>query len=210
VLDLPVIEERAAERVLKKLIASNLRNSFREVFVDINLASNRFYPDWEKWWDTYPPPAQPDIDLLMVDHRYNLWAIEIKYIKIEKDGKTNYPYYAGLDQALALLKFGFSGVSLWHCFDAEIPLAKIKSYVKSLNSLLWSDKIFGHLPPIKYESLLVDKVEGHIKLKTFNTDFSMSERIPLGYGYQNPVCETDEAKKINDFLRRVLRIPSPT
>ncbi|MHA1645661.1 MAG: hypothetical protein ACTSV0_11585 [Candidatus Freyarchaeota archaeon] len=204
---MPVIEERAAEKVLKRIIASNLRSSFREVFVDINLASNRFYPDWEKWWGPNPPPAQPDIDLLLVDHRHNLWAIEIKYIKLEKGGKTNYSYYAGLDQALALLRFGFSGVSLWHCFDAEIPLDKIKSYVKSLNSLLLSDKIFSHRPPIEYESLLVDKVEGQIKLKTFNPDFSMGERIPSGYGYQNPLRETYEAKKIDDFLRRVLKIP---
>ncbi|MFB0562452.1 MAG: hypothetical protein ACETWM_14700 [Candidatus Lokiarchaeia archaeon] len=51
-MQIHIIEEFL--KVLKKIIANNLRNSFREVFIDINPASNRFYPDREKWWALIP------------------------------------------------------------------------------------------------------------------------------------------------------------
>lgn len=66
-------------------------------------------------------PIQPgDVDLLLCkredEERFTpLHAIEAKVFYF-RNNKLNNAYYAGIDQALALLNFGFDFVSLFHCF----------------------------------------------------------------------------------------------
>jgi hypothetical protein len=62
-------------------------------------------------------------------------AAEIKYFRVEKGKKRkiNGPYYAGLGQTLANLKFGFYRTHLWHFFDHEVPKDIATSVLSSLN-----------------------------------------------------------------------------
>ena len=69
-------------------------------------------------------------------------AVEIKYFRLEKGKrrKTNKPYYAGLGQTLANLKFGFYRTHLWHFFDHEVPKDIATKYMKHMKDLLEQTK----------------------------------------------------------------------
>jgi len=69
-------------------------------------------------------PGQPDIDLVFWNSNFRssdptIYAAEVKYFRNRK-GKINYSFYAGLDEALALLTFGFDFICLWHFFDEGV------------------------------------------------------------------------------------------
>lgn len=102
------------ENELADCLRQMLKPKYKEVYANINLASHRFYQDWEKWWGSSPPVAQPQIDLLLVSSDLRLHAVELTYYRPTKTSQTNWPYYSGIDETLALLKFGVFSASLWH------------------------------------------------------------------------------------------------
>jgi hypothetical protein len=108
---MPVFEDEIELAAgLKNILASK----FKEIHANVNLASHKFYDDWEKWWGGSGPLAQPQVDLLFVASDLKLLAVELKYYRPAKNAPLNQPYYSGIDEVLALLKFGFTCVSLWN------------------------------------------------------------------------------------------------
>jgi len=102
-------------------------------------------------------------------------AAEIKYFRKGVDGKINLPYYAGLDQALAYLKFGFYRIYLWHFFDHEIPEKTARRYINHVIDLLDHLK----LPvPLMYDYYL-------IKQGDEKTEFDI-HKLEQGYRSSDP------------------------
>lgn len=64
----------------------------------------------------YPSPAVSQHPLFCTARRRN------EVLSTLRECSLNQPYYAGIDEALALLKFGFSCVSLWHFYDADVAM----------------------------------------------------------------------------------------
>jgi hypothetical protein len=181
-----------------------LAPKFKEVYANVNLASHRFYADWEKWWGDSAPTAQPQVDLIFVSSDLRLFAVELKYYRPGKNSPTNQSYYSGIDETLALLKFGFTCVSLWHFFDAEVPDEIMRSYVRDCNGL-----ILGLGLRINYKAFRVHgrqeaDFKGIMPMSKMEVqpDFST-------YGTSNPLVDNTYAKKAADFIRRALRIPTP-
>jgi hypothetical protein len=112
-----------------------LAPEFKKVYAKINLASRKFYDDWEEWFGKGVPLAQPEIDLLFVSSDFRLLAAELKYYRLSENAPLNQPYYSGIEEALALLRFGFTCVSLWHFFDTEVPEDTLKAYVRDCRGL---------------------------------------------------------------------------
>lgn len=120
-------------------------------------------------------------------------AVEIKYFR-KMDGEINCPYYAGLDQALAYLKFGFHRIYLWHFFDHEIPKKKARRYINHVVDLL------EHLSlpvPLMYDYYLVE--QGDEK-----TEFDI-HKLEQGYGsfnvnWVNPYYNEERAATIRQFI----------
>ncbi len=91
---------------------------------------------WQQKFGRPQPLFQPQIDIVLKgadiytlnhlrrqDINFNTFenenlirAIEVKRFTV----KNRYPYYKGLDQAIAYLRFGFDAVALWHVFDEEV------------------------------------------------------------------------------------------
>lgn len=109
-----------------------------------------FTPIRKKFSDLYianfqeEPPKSAEIDLIFTPTIYHEskkfipHAVEIKYFRFKK-GKNrniNWPYYAGLDQILAYLKFGFQRTHLWHFFDHEIQEKEASKYYNNMLDLL--------------------------------------------------------------------------
>jgi hypothetical protein len=81
----------------------------------------------EKWFEMYGkhlnidprliPPLQPEIDMIFCKGN-ELMAVELKYFK--KKGKgLDHSFYEGIEQSLALLRWGFDYVALWQLFDNQ-------------------------------------------------------------------------------------------
>jgi hypothetical protein len=203
------------EHALARYWRDKLKGVYPKVYVNINPASHRFYDYWKEWWaGISSPPAQPQIDLVIVNV-HALLAVELKYFRmIDYKGtkRVNYPFYVGIEEALSLLRFGFECISLWQCFDREVPNDIISRYEPAVSSLINTIEI-----PINYESFFLDEYQNKIhaypirggKPFWFETTDTGKRAImlPSPHGVVNPLKDKAEAKKMLDFLRSVLRIP---
>lgn len=190
---------------LAAILREKLAPNFKEVYTNVNLASNRFYPDWEKWHGQPVPSAQPQIDLLLVDRTLWLLAAELKWFRKTQRGQTNLSFYAGIDEALALLRFGFKVVSLWHFFDEELGKEEVRRLYRSCELL-----IDGLNLPVNYQAFMVIKAGTEPEFWRLFSDGKVQVKgLPTAYGKSNPFESNIDAQKIQDFLRTALRIPHP-
>jgi len=191
------------EGEIQDFLAEELRKMgfFEEVYSRINLASRKYYEHWRKWWkDEYPPYAQPEIDLLLVDRYRRLLAVEVKYFKPKQ-----VTFYAGIEQALALLNFGFFSVSLWHCFPDEISLGEIERCGYNVGELIRHLKL-----PLNFSTISITKVGERFQFKEIKPGIFLEDsQLPSPYGTENPLWNTERAKRAEEFLRMALKIPHP-
>jgi len=193
------------ELQLTAILRDKLRPDFKEVYANVNLASNKFYPHWEKWHEKPVPSAQPQIDLIMVDRSLWLLAAELKYYRKTLKGQINLPFYAGIDEALALLRFGFKVVSLWHFFDEEIEPENMKRLSRSCELLLDNLNL-----PINYQAFRVTESIAETEFwRIYDGDTGQPKGLPTAYGKGNPLESNIDAQRIQDFFRNAFRIPHP-
>lgn len=143
------------EPELVRFWKTKLEERYLKVFPRINLSSSKFEKYWIEYWGLSIPPSQPDIDLLIVDKQKKLHAIELKYIRKSDKRRLSQSFYRGIDESLALLRFGFESVSLWHCFDNEVPRLLRGQYHTTTSELIESLKL-----PIDFQGLFLDKYRG--------------------------------------------------
>jgi len=191
---------------------------YEETYSDINLASRRFYPYWRKWFGKCPsdylfPLAQPQIDLIVVDKDHHLLGAEIKYLRLKKS-RAELPFYAGIEEALALLRFGFLCVSLWHCFDFKGDnknVGDIRKYREATHKLVSTLNL-----PINYSALWITKSKRGKEAiylppsQSIYDTIQSQPKLPPLHGKENPLRSMPEVKKIREFLRMSLKIPSTT
>ena len=188
---------------LAHVLQEQLTPAFNKVYTNINLASNRFYPHWREWFGEPLPSAQPQIDILLVDKALLLLSAEIKFFRKTKRNQNNHPFYAGVDEALALLRFGFHVVSLWHFFDETLGTEEIMKNYKSCSSLIGALDL-----SLNYEAYLMTATETYVSFYQLSQFGISDERcLPNAYGKSNPLKSNIDAQRIQDILRAVLRIP---
>ncbi len=114
--------EKQKYRIIDEGYDRRVYSSSFKVYLNkqIQTHSRKFQKFWaERGLDLKEiPPAQPEIDMILVDDFGIMRAIEIKWIKKRKKRITP-SYYLGVGQTLAYLSFGFKQVALWQCFDGE-------------------------------------------------------------------------------------------
>ena len=196
-----MMKRQKEEKRIADVLAEELRKADFEVYTRISLASRKYYSHWEKYWEAeLMPYAQPDIDLLLVDRRRQLLAIEVKYLK-----RKRITYYAGIGEALALLRFGFLSVSLWLCFSEKVPLEEARRCGRITEELI---RALGL--PINFSAIRVMESGEGTQLKEIVPNSPVEKfKIPSLYGKENPFRETQQAKRAEEFLRMVLKIPKP-
>jgi len=119
------------ERTTVKTLANKLKNRNKQirfdsdqylgkVFSHINPAkSPRVYSFLKELYGGLAPRLQPEIDLIFKNDD-DVRAVEIKCFYLRTNNSLSKSYYEGIDQALALLMYGFNKVALWHIFDQNI------------------------------------------------------------------------------------------
>jgi hypothetical protein len=90
----------------------------------------------EKWFEIYGkplninpkliPPLQPEIDMIFCKGN-EMMAVELKYFQRRGKG-LDHSFYEGIEQALALLRWGFDYVALWQLFDSSIRKEELWFY----------------------------------------------------------------------------------
>jgi hypothetical protein len=86
-------------------------------------------------------PRQPEIDLIYAlkgdsGRGLQVFAAEVKYIRLTKDRQASHSYYEGLDEALALLILGFDRALLIHLIDSELLETVLLKAIKLLSMLV--------------------------------------------------------------------------
>lgn len=180
---------------------------YKFVKANVSLGRRALKRYWQEWFGNEVPPTRPEIDILLFDKPLKeVLAIELKYIS----GSSTVPYYAGIDQALALLRFGFGSVQVWHCFTVDSTDAEIAKHIQEANALV------GRLDlPLSYAGLKVIEEENTFTFK------SVSRRIyaepplveeegppdPRRGRKTNPFADDSDAKRIREFIFHVFNLP---
>ena len=132
------LEVKITKALQKELEKEKIGNALRFRVRTINLTKTyrKYHQEWhpEKLLNL----PQPDIDLAILDSNRELLMIEAEYFRFkDKENKIlTQPYYSGIGQVSALTRFGPRCVSLWHCFDREIPVEKIDTYSRNTAELI--------------------------------------------------------------------------
>ena len=204
-----------SENELQDYLADEISKSdkVRAVSKRLNLGSRRFKRFWEGWEKSLATPSQPEIDLLVITHSRDLFAIEVKYYKLNKRGGINYPYYSGIGEAMALLQLGMDYVGLWQFFDEEISQKdRIRYYfaAKGLTRKLNNPFVFKHIyylvksNTIQYISFPFTEPR---KGSSFNEVDIYKLFDPTGWD-RNTLLHDDRVEKTRNFIKNMLKIPT--
>lgn len=204
-----------SERQLASRLATDLPEEYSSIRIarsNINMESRRFRKYWESAYPGEAPPAKPDIDLFVVQFN-EFTGIELKNIRLLKaNGRkvVSHPYYAGLGQALALLRFGFDFVQLWHCFRDEIPDKVIAKSMRDTWHLIYDLKL-----PIGFARLKVSERDRDFSVIEVHDSFGDPPLYeydkppdPTRFRAENPLRDTPEGQRIREFISHILQIPT--
>lgn len=98
------------------------------------------------------PRLQPEIDVILKKGG-DIRAIEVKLFRLRSNNSLSRSYYEGIDQAIALLMYGFNRAALWHVFDQDIEMSKVRAY-GSIAQVFIVDKL---KLPIDYTAWCLDR-----------------------------------------------------
>jgi hypothetical protein len=123
---------RKNEILLTKELARRLQTKFPDLRVYANKCpsrSSKIKKLWLKRFHNDCPPLQPEMDIIFYDPLPNpkIRAFEIKYFT-KLDGKINQSFYKGIEQASALIQWGFDNVALWQLFDETFSDDDLRNY----------------------------------------------------------------------------------
>lgn len=171
---------------LTKELARRLQKKFPSFQIYANKCPSRGKRVKERWMKIFHetcPPLQPEIDLIFLEPQSNgkpiIRAFEIKYF--EKKGSVNQSFYKGIEQALALLQWGFDNVGLWQIFDESIPERDVRDY----GCRTWR-YLHGMLNlPIEYTPL-------HLVSRTHNMGFQVVQADWANNLYPIPLRDIDD------------------
>jgi len=161
------------------------------------------------------PPLQPEIDMIF-RRRNEMMAVEIKYFEV-KGSSLSRSWYEGVEQSLALLRWGFDYVALWQLFEAQV-----KEELWFYGGWMWN---FAHAPsefggimlPIDYTMMQVQQREngydfrpvqperddGALRLELLPPPYDPT--FVVSWRHPNPLRNSPEAQKNRNTLVEWLR-----
>ena len=143
-----------------------------------------FMKNWIKiHGGTFAPPVQPDFDMIIF-WQNKIIGIEIKYFK-HKQKRIETSFYRGIDQALALLSWGFDHVGLWHIYDEFSTSQELWFYgIETWLYLLQPKEKGGLGLPLEFTPMKFSNKTNEFNVivpKKVNNRITITEIIPLYY-----------------------------
>lgn len=116
---------------LTKELAKRLQRKFADSKIYANKCpskSSRLKKLWFEKFHEQCPPLQPEMDIIIYETSpTKIRSFEIKYFE-KVDGVVNQSFYKGIEQASALIQWGFDNVALWQLFDETFSKDDLRNY----------------------------------------------------------------------------------
>jgi len=127
---------------LVRMLRDKLEDKFENIYIHRRPSSpSRLRESLERQLG-YVPILQPDLDMIFKERSGKLNAVEVKSFTSSEFGR-NMSFYRGIGQALALHRYGFDHVALWHFISDDIPSDAINKYGAETWSFIRNDM---HMP----------------------------------------------------------------
>lgn len=148
-------------------------------------------------------------------------AVELKYFK-RKGGGLNHSFYEGIEQALALLRWGFDHVALWQLFEEDISKDELWFYGGWTWAFLHDKPERGGLGlPIEFTFMMIrrsekgynfhpiqpNRVKGGIRLDVLYPPYD--RRFHITATRPNPLVRYSEVRKLRKMLVEWLNTQEP-
>jgi len=166
------------------------------------------------------PPLQPEIDMILCNGN-NMIAVEIKYFEM-KGNSLSRSFYEGIEQALALLRWGFDNVALWQLFDESVGAEELYFYgIWTWNFLHAPPEHEGLGLPIEFTMMQVkanqtgydfypvipERDNNGIRLRTLPPPYS--PRFQITTSRPNPLFNSRQAQRLRTILVEWLETQEP-
>jgi hypothetical protein len=122
------------EIMLTKELAKRLQSKFPNSKIYANKSPSRSSSLKKLWFERFHekcPPLQPEMDMIIYEPspQPKIRAYEIKYFqKVDGAHALNQSFYKGIEQASALIQWGFDNVALWQLFDETVTDDDLRNY----------------------------------------------------------------------------------
>lgn len=194
-------------------------DSPKVVYKRVNLAAKKFEDVWKIWWrGELPPKLEIDLVLAFEDLKREidealLVGVEVKYFKLNKEGRISLNFYEGLQQALAYTLFGFDAISLWHVFHNDLSDETVRIHSQTMKWLIDKFKL-----PVFYLATQLARQGDEIRLRCF-APVSLSKPVGLDYVVRwmknyfldeknrNPARQDREVERRRSTIKTLLGIP---
>jgi hypothetical protein len=123
---------------ITKELAKRLQRKFPNFKIYANKCPSRSSEIKKLWFEKFRetcPPLQPEMDIIIYecqDHSAPEYSRKIRAIEIKcferTEGAVNQSFYKGIEQALALIQWGFDNVALWQLFDDSFSEEDLRNY----------------------------------------------------------------------------------
>jgi len=180
-----------------------------------NPATSKIVKKYLKEKLNYIPLLQPDIDIIFLEKSGNLNAVEVKLFRPKSTG-FKMRFYKGIDQALALHRYGFNYVALWQFFHPSINMDDINKYGAEswyfIRNRLKLPLDFSYFKIILED----DEYKFHIlQYESPSTGFSLGKAIDdsdfrIDWKYENPYKNDRTSVEIRESIIKYLKIPIKT
>lgn len=157
------------------------------------------------------PPLQPEIDMILCKGN-ELTAVELKYFWRKGRG-LNHSFYEGIEQTLALLRWGFDHVALWQLFEEKISKEELWFYgVWTWNFLHAKPEQLGLNLPIEFTFYIVQKVDNGYDFRPVNPvrkggKFGLVCALPpyhpdfrIHAKYKNPLLIRADVRRLREMM----------
>jgi hypothetical protein len=128
-------------------------------------------------------------------------VVEVKYFEKNK-GRFNWPFYAGLDEAIASLNYGVDSSALWQVFSPDTE----ERDLRQIGAALWTHVSELNLP-VEF-TIMVDRFSDFdVYGQRHGTDIvprfvNKLSTIPVLFACPNPIKEKPTQVKLRALLYR--------
>lgn len=218
--------ERILTREFKKKFDQTPPRKFDKIYIFKRpFQSSRLRRKWNEIYARkikreLAPPLQPEIDMILCKED-KMIAVEIKYFEI-KGNSLSRSFYEGIEQTLALLRWGFDHVALWQLFEESVAVEELFFY----GGWTWS---FVHAPPkyggiglpieftfyqvrksqtgYDFHPVQPERYNGGIRLRILHPPYSPKFQIKTRH--PNPLAYSKEGQRLRSILQEWLKTQRP-
>ena len=203
-----IISKRLEDKLVK-ILAQKISFKYKNIYTNRKPSSSIKVKNYLKNKLGYIPILQPEIDIILETQNNELFAVEVKLFKTE-DINYKLPFYNGLGQALALYRYGFDKVALFHFFLDDKSLNKINKYGPEIWAFIRNDTCI----PLDYSYIWVEnksidydfhvmqytgRQNGHKLLKINDANFNIT------FKHVNPIRNKPIQRTIRECLELWLK-----